>query len=229
MHIAFDIETTGLDFEADNITCAATRRVNDDGTVAARVWHSDFAAQMTTESLVALVDYLHDAWLAGCEVVTFNGAKFDFAMVAIKLATEPGAVARVRQLAANHRDIMLQFTAEHGYYASMDSFARGCGLAPKTWDGAAAAEAWQTGATADKQKVLDYCGEDVRCLSDLYLYIKNNGHAIRVTRRGHRQHVPFPAFKSAREALVVAAANPPDTSWMDSPPDLFEGTAWMDA
>ena len=164
-HVAFDLETTGIDLDNDDITCAATRAVDEHGTTI-RIWHSNMAATISVTTLVELIDYLDRCTQLGMVVVTFNGAKFDFAMLAKKVAAFPETVAKVKRLAADHHDIMLQFATEHGYFASLDSFAIGCGLEPKTWDGKAAAEAWASGDIRAKKKVLAYCGEDVRCLSD---------------------------------------------------------------
>lgn len=227
-HVAFDIETTGIDLAADAITCAATREVTESGTTLL-LWHSDFAPAMTTATLAELVDYLDAAYARGLAIVTFNGAKFDFAMVAAKLAGDPSRVQTVQRLARSHHDLMFQFTAHHGYYASMASFAAGCGLAPKTWDGAAAAEAWAHGDRAAKTKVLDYCGEDVRCLSELYLHVARHKRARRRTKRNTLQTVEFATLMTVDEATAHAAAHPPDTSWMSDPPDLFAGVQWLAA
>jgi uncharacterized protein YprB with RNaseH-like and TPR domain len=224
-HVAFDIETTGIDIDDDAITCAATREVTADA-VALKLWHSDFAPAMTAATLAELVDYLAAADARGLAIVTFNGAKFDFAMVARKL---PSHAPTLRRLARSHHDLMFQFTAHHGYYASMASFAAGCELAPKTWDGAAAAEAWAHGDLAAKRKVLDYCGEDVRCLSDLYAHVAVHKRARRRTKRNTLQTVEFATLMTVEEAAAHAAAHPPDTSWMSDPPDLFAGVKWLAA
>lgn len=225
-HVAFDIETTGVDLDACDITCCAARIV-ENGTVTTRAWHSGYADAMAPADLVAVVEALHAWWLRGLVVVTFNGAKFDLAMMARKLAAHPEAAAKLNALALDHCDIMLQFLADRGYYASMNSFAAGCNLAPKTWSGAEASQAWQGQPRESKDRVLAYCAEDVRCLSDLYRHIAEHGTATRVTKRGSTQVVQFPVHSTVRAAIQQIVRSPPDTSWMDAAPDPLEGLAWL--
>ena len=223
-HVSFDLETTGTDVFADRITCGATREVVGD-SITIKLWHSELADVMSDETATELAEYLIAAHERNLPVVSFNGAKFDFAILAQRLA--PCVLSRLKEVTKAHIDIMFHFACTHGYYASMDSFAKGCGLQPKTWNGKDAAEAWTNNNDGDRQKVVDYCAEDVRCLSDLYTYIKANGEANRITKAGNLRCIPFAPLFNVKDAAAYFRNHPPDVTWMSDPaPNVAEGLQW---
>ena len=224
-HVSFDLETTGIDVRTDNIVCGATRLVTDTGVVV-KLWHSDYADAMSTETATELANYLVDAHAGGIAVVSFNGAKFDFAILARYLDTD--TKAKLKEVARAHFDIMLDFACARGYYASMDSFAKGCDLSPKTWNGLEASAAWIANSPGDREKVVNYCAEDVRVLSELYGFIVRNGYAMRTTKAGRLTRADFVPLREVTEALSAYANDPPKCNWMTTPgPVLTEGLEWL--
>lgn len=224
-HVSFDLETTGIDVDSDSIVCGATRMVTDNG-LELKLWHSDYADVMSKETATELANYLIAAHETGTAVVSFNGAKFDFAILARHL--NPEDRARLQKVARGHFDIMLDFACARGYYASMDSFAKGCGLSPKTWNGLEASNAWIANQPGDRERVVSYCGEDVRVLSELYDFIVCNGYALRTTKAGREQRIEFLPLREVADALSAYAKDPPDCSWMTSPaPVMSAGLAWL--
>jgi len=218
--LAFDLETTGVD-ATSQVTCAATL-LRHEGHSELKLWHSDYADVMTADTANDLTRYMAEQTDRGVTLVTFNGTKFDFPMLA-KTGSMPG---QLRTLAMAHCDIMLQFAVQNGYFASMDSFAQGSGIAPKTWNGLEASQAWETGDRTARKRVVDYCGEDVRCLLDLAQLIAKDKQAARQTKRGSRQIVPFRKLMNVDECLDMLSTSPPDQSWMDTPPDLHKLFNW---
>lgn len=228
-YVAFDIETTGL-YEngvAPGITCAATRLV--DGTVdVSRSWHSDYASVMTADTANAYIEYLCALQADGVTVVSFNGGAFDL-KVLFDLTNNP----RVRELAARHCDVMYQFLVENGYFASLQSFCEGAGIAGKTGAGVDAIAMWAEG---DKDEVLSYCINDVRVLGDVYAHILENSGSKRQTKGGKTRFVHFTLENNALLSVAKAAkrvidGDVPCTKWMTKnggdAPDMLAGVKWI--
>lgn len=210
----FDIETTGLDDTA-KITCAATMTGKE--TIK---WHSDYSATMGREDVISLIDYL---WEQN-EIVTFNGASFDFKILYFNSGDE-----RVFELASSHIDICLCFGAEKGYFTSLNSFMLGCEIPGKNGSGGDAIMAWLKGTKDEKEAILDYCVNDVRCLRDLYArMVERPKRVFRQTKTGRRQRW-FPKLCSVALALQRYKLKPPDTSWMKTPPRIGSVLSWFDA
>lgn len=228
-YVAFDLETTGL-YEAGvrpDITCGATRLVDGPLDVS-RSWHSDYADVMTVATANEYIEYLCQLQETGVAVVSFNGANFDL-RVLFDLTGNP----KVRQLAAHHCDVMLQFFVEAGYRASLQSFCEGAGIDGKTGAGGDAVKMWADGKY---QQVLDYCINDVRALGDVYAHIRANGGSKRRTKAGKIRFCHFTledkALLSVAKATKRVLENDvPCTKWMTKnggdAPDMLEGVRWI--
>lgn len=207
----FDIETDGL-HDGARITCAATS--NDNGVIA---WHSKYSDYMTIADLNELVNFL-------CEqdiVVTYNGANFDFRVLYF-CTLDP----RVISLAKHHIDICHCFAANKGYYTSLDSFMRGCGIPGKSGSGGDAIKLWLEGNKTQKQGILDYCKNDVRCLKDLYIKMINpRAKIFRESKRGKKQRWR-PKLQTVLNATQDYLLRPPDVSWMTNPPKIDSALDW---
>ena len=227
-YLAFDLETTGIE-ATDKIICGVTRTV-ERGTTTIKHYNSDLEDVLSDDLAARMVVDIYDAYNKGIAIVTFNGAKFDFFMLAQAVRTHINAhdlINKIKEITINHYDIMYQFACSHGYFASMNSFAMGSKLAQKTWNGAEASASWVAGER--RREVLLYCAEDVRVLGNLFEFISFNKYATRVTKAQKPQHVPFQELKTVQEASAEFCANPPDCSWMASPPpDILEGIKWLE-
>ncbi|WP_341246870.1 ribonuclease H-like domain-containing protein [Nereida ignava] len=232
MFAAFDIETSGL-FDGDvppDVTCCAVR-IEASATPHIRLFHSNWAAAMTTDDLADLVEYLYALHLAGVTIVTFNGAGFDFKVLWAHLCGVPSLCTMLRELVQGHADLMFEFASRHGYYTSMQSLSLGTGLPGKTGDGGDAIGMWcGAAATATtRAAVLAYCANDVRCLAELYRHICANGTATRITKAGNHRVCEF---SSPPDTVDAAAArwrrSEVDLSWMTDPPQILEAVAWAD-
>ena len=217
----FDCETNGVGPDAA-ITCASV--ADNDGNVTS--YHSGYAEYMSPAIGIRLLEDL----LTFDRVVTFNGAAFDF-----KKLFELTQDERVKTLAKESVDLMLQFTSQSGFYSSMDSFAKGTfggdKSMAKTNTGGWAATAWFQG---EGEKVLAYCESDVKVLKNLYSSGLMRGQLIRVTKQGKSRPWVISTepgdnmFKSATNCLADWVSNPPNTSWMTDPPNLSESLKWWE-
>lgn len=214
----FDTETTGVDDDA-SITCA----VVTDGAGDTLAYFSGYGEVMTPAKGAQLVDAL----AAAGRVVTWNGAAFDFKKLYALTGDD-----RCKALALGHDDAMLDFTATHGYFSSMDSVATGT-LGPskgKTNTGEWATTAWFNGSAP---AVLEYCAQDTLVLKRIYDHAAKWGSLSRVTKAGKtrvwdvRASPADPVFRSVADSLAAHRADPPDCGWMTTPPpDLDELVAW---
>jgi hypothetical protein len=99
--VFWDLETTGLDDD-----CAATVGVVGDNDGNVQVFHSGYGCEMTVATAVEMLEALE----AADTVVTFNGASFDFRV----LARVTGDASRVAAVAWKSTDMLFQFAASKG-------------------------------------------------------------------------------------------------------------------
>lgn len=218
----FDLETTGLGPDA-KITVGVVKLVDPDGSSTHEVFHSGYGTVLGAVDADRLLDVL-----LGCTggVYSFNGAGFDFRVLSD--AVTEARRADVRRLAGAHMDVMLDFSASHGYYAALSSF-----LGPavsKSNTGEWAATAWFQGCG---EEVEAYCKTDVDVLAGLVLSGRTDGYLERKTRAGRTQRWVLdgacdgkPRFRSASAALDAWATSPPKVDWMSNPPDIGSTLSW---
>ena len=118
----------------------------------------NYESSATQQDLISLLDYLCSQDI----VVTFNGAHFDF-----KVLYYCTLDTRAIVLAQKHLDICFCFAVDKGYFTSLNSFMLGSGTG-KNGSGFDAIQAWLQGDKTQKDDILEYCENDVRCLKDLY-------------------------------------------------------------
>ena len=202
----FDTETTGI--EGERITCAAAC----DGEGAVQTWHSGGGTAMTAETRREVAAAL----LAADRVVSYNGAAFD-----LRLLWELTGNDDLRELAAEHTDIMYDFVASHRYYTSIDSLATATLCEGKSNNGAWAAYAWFNGG---HDEVLQYCARDVEVLRLLWNTASSDGVLRRRTKTGSTGHwVVDDGFRSVQTARDNVAPQP---KWMRTPPRPMPNLDW---
>jgi len=156
------------------------------------------------------------------EVCSFNGTKFDFHMLAA--ATDDVFVKRqCATLALEHTDIMLQFAAAKGYYASLESFARATLGHGKIGTGAAVVDDWALGKY---DEIREYCADDAKLTSELHEYGSAYGRLKRVTKSGKTQIWALSRAKWLPAWLAIDSTSQVDVSWMDNPPDIAAAADW---
>ena len=224
--IVFDLETEvtpgSLDLERHipAITVAATL---PDGDKSLLWYEQDAEGQATGEVLSrerarALVRYLADAAQAGQTIVTWNGAGFDFRV----LAQASGLTDQCVELAWEHLDMMFWFHCRNGYSIGLDRAAQAVGSGKtQGMDGAEAARLWGAG---EYERVLEYVAQDVRALGAIYQGAQRSRALRWINTRGRTSRASGPLL-TVREAFRMPL---PDTSWMRRAPwprEKFVG--WM--
>jgi hypothetical protein len=229
--LAFDIETAKLlpdgvdDLFAHRplgICCAAAHAL-DSGEPTS--WFGRDSAgrpapRLSRDEARALVSDLARLVADGYTLVTWNGAAFDFPI----LAEESGATAECAALAAAHVDMMFQVVCSQGHRLSLQKAALGMALPGKTV-GVTGADAPRLWAAGEHEQVLAYCRQDVKLTADLAAACESAAVLRWLTQRGKPASMPLPrGWLSVSEAERLPE---PDTSWMSSPPRRGEMLAWM--
>ena len=230
-YLAFDIETANVqpphvdDWKAYHplgISCAATFL---SGTVEPLLWCGGTkrvrpARQMNRQELQGLVDYLEKQVECGYKIVTWNGLGFDFEV----LAEESGMLTKCRRLAIDHVDMMFHALCRLGYGISLDSAAKGMGLAGKHEDltGILAPQLWAEGR---RKEVLEYVAHDAKITLELAEICGTRGLLRWVTRSGRSRTLLLSnGWLPVRMAERLPTAG---TSWMWPHWSRARFTAWL--
>jgi len=215
-YVFFDLETANipgpldLDRRVPGITVGATLASDGDP----RLWYDQApggdpsGALLTPDGAGELVRYLAEAQASGQTVVTWNGAGFDFRV----LAQASGLVDECVELAWAHLDLMFWFHCRNGYSVGLDKAAQAVGSGKTEGiTGADAPRLWDAG---EYQVVLDYVAQDVRALATVHETAAQSGVLRWVTSRGRPSRTEGPVL-TVREAYKLP---PADTSWMTRAP-----------
>jgi hypothetical protein len=203
-----------------SITVAATLTDTGDVTLwcernsAGRVTGST----LSVDSAVALVRYLQANVRRGATVVTWNGAGFDFRV----LAHASGMWAEVIALAWEHVDMMFWLHCRKGFSVALRRAAQAAGT-DKT-EGVSGADAPRLWAHGAYNEVLQYVSQDVEVVGAVYHAAMQNQGLSWINSRG-RLSKANGRLCSVRLSYGMPV---PDTTWMRRPPwprDKFVG--WM--
>ncbi len=225
-YVVFDLETEvtpgplNLERHIPAITVAATLADGDEP----RLWYEQGTEGQATGEVLSqqgartLVGYLVDAAQAGQTIITWNGAGFDFRV----LAQASGLVSECVELAWGHLDLMFWFHCANGYSVGLDRAAQAVGSGKtRGMNGQEAARLWGAG---EYERVLDYAAQDVRALEAIYQGAQRSKVLRWINTRGRLSRAPGPLL-AVRDAYKLPL---PDTSWMRRAPwprEKFVG--WM--
>ncbi len=223
--LVFDLETglvpgaLDLDRFIPGITVAATYT----GSGELRHWFEPNAqgrpvgGVMSPATAQGLVQYLADRAGRGDVLVTWNGASFDWRV----LANASGLTQPCIDLAWQHIDLMFWFHCKKGFSISLSKAAEAVGTS-KT-EGLSGADAPQLWAEGRFDTVLDYVAQDVRVTAAVYqAALRNNGISWRTAAGRPSKAAGRPV--SVRQACQLPL---PDTSWMNQPWPRDRFVGWM--
>ncbi|HOG28642.1 MAG TPA: hypothetical protein PLN93_01565 [Vicinamibacterales bacterium] len=240
--VAFDMEIArpvpnGRDILAarPGIACAA---LASEGDARARVLFDPGASPdlfdpasraMTRAGAQLVLEVLAEAAARGSTIVTWNGAGFDFRL----LADETGRRDECARLARASVDMMFQVLCERGHPLALDAALRGAGLPPKLGqvrlrsgeaapiDGAAAPVFWQAGEYA---AVLEYCAADVMGTLALAVACQQSRRLAWLSRSGRPNEIALRrGWLTVEQCLALPL---PDTSWMTQPLSRDSVVGW---
>lgn len=233
---AFDLEISKLlpagEFDLKRhrplgISCAAVRL--DDGREL--VFQSTAGTTtMTIEGCQEVVAALHHLVQDGYTLVTWNGAGFDFDVLAEESSNYPVCI----ELAQQHVDMMLIVVALRGHFLGLDAAAKGMKVAGKLkqvrlrdgrmLDGLTGAMAPQLWSDGEREAVLAYLSEDVRVTLELAQAMLIQRRLVWRSKRGDLNQCAIPKLYTVAECLQLPR---PKTSDRFRPVDPRTVTAWM--
>ncbi|MBE0411903.1 MAG: hypothetical protein IBX69_19410 [Anaerolineales bacterium] len=230
---AFDLEIAklipadGWDLKSVSplgISCAALALSDQTSPLS---WYG--VPQLTQLECQKLVRDLERIVRDGYTIITWNGCKFDFQV----LAQESGMVRECARLARDHVDLMLMVTFEKGWLLSLQKALDGAGLKGKlkevklkagkviyNMDGAMAPQLWAQG---EVDAVLKYLFEDVKQLLELAAVVERKNRIRWTSSSGQLQSVKIKRLMTVQECLQIAE---PDVSWMRNPPRRSDFIEW---
>ncbi len=231
---AFDLETAKIlspdvsDLKAHaplGIACAGIALSDSDDV---DIWSG--SPQMSVGECCDLVGRLRQLTDDGYTLVTWNGASFDFFV----LAHESGMFEECGDLALGHIDLMVAVTFSKGYYLGLDTALAGAGLQTKLknvrlndgsilsdMSGSQAPALWKAG---EKDAVVAYLTGDVTQLLALASSVESSKMIRWNSRRGKPQFVRLEKGHTVRECFQIPE---PDTSWMSNPPRRSSFVDWI--
>ena len=163
--IYFDAETLRLSHEVEG----GWSNIKSFGLAVAVTWDAQHKfREWFEEDARVLVEELERF----SRIVTFNGERFDFEVLS--------AYAPVANLYTRSLDLLAVLHRALGHRVKLQSVARDNLCSVKGGSGLDAVRWWREG---QKDKVVEYCRQDVQLLIDLLAHARQNGHL----RVGDRQ------------------------------------------
>ena len=207
------------------ITCAALALSDNDDVI---YWSG--VPSLDKTECIKMVHDLQAIVNEGYKILTWNGAGFDFHV----LAQESGLFRECGELALNHIDMMLLVTFRKGWYLSLQKVLDGAGLKGKLkqvvlsdgailhdMDGAKAPRLWAAG---EYDAVLAYLEEDVEQPLELAEFILKEKRIVWTSNSGRTMTVRIEKLQTVRECFSIPE---PDISWMDAPPSRSQFISWI--
>lgn len=134
-----------------------------------RIWHEEDASKLIVEASKFF------------PIVSYNGEGFDFTVLS--------AYGDVKDLYRGSKDLCSIVKLAAGHRVHLDQIAKATLGSAKTADGIQAVEWWRSGDPELRQKVIDYCTEDVKITRDLYFFAKENGYLLFTNKYGKNRRV----------------------------------------
>jgi hypothetical protein len=240
--VAFDVEIAkpvpeGADIlvHRPGIACAALARESGDQTSilfdpsASPELFDGQTRTMTRDGALRILAALEEAEGRGDTLVTWNGAGFDFRL----LADETGRHADCVRLAMASVDMMFQVLCERGHPLSLDAALKGAGLPPKMdqvtlrsgdavrISGAEAPQYWQAG---EYGAVAAYCAADAERTAALAAACQRSRRLAWTSQKGRPNEIYLrTGWLTVEQCLALPL---PDTSWMTKPMRREDVLAW---
>lgn len=168
---------------------------------------------MNTSELKCFADDLYLLSQEGYKIVSWNGLQFDFFVLHLEKPDD-----MFKTFAMNHIDLMFYILCSKGWPVGLNVVAHGLRLPGKMTDGVSGADApkmWMEGSLEDREKVLEYVGQDAKTTLDIVEVASRIESLTWQSKSSRRwQSLPFSKVPTVAECLEIPL---PNTSWMDNP------------
>lgn len=165
---------------------------------------------MNKEELEQVYIYVSEFVQMGFKIVTWNGLKFDLAIMASEHPERKKDYAK--WALENHIDPMFYIVCHKGYGVKLDAVSKGLGL-PGKMEGITGADAprlWMEGDLEDRYNIMLYVGQDARATWELIKKAEETGILLWNSKKGIPMSLPYQSL-TVQECMTIPL---PDTSWM---------------
>lgn len=229
--VAFDIEIAAESLDEDRlgVTCAAAGWIEKVWVWSGPRIGDRYLDQMTPTNVDQFISFLWNCHKSGRKIVAWNGAGFDFKVLAQECVNGLGKI-RCKVMAANSYDPMFQFFCDKGYAVGLAAAAGGLGVEGKTegMSGEQAPILWK-GSLEDQETVRKYVAQDVRATAAVFDALEASGKLAWITKKGTPAKYPwkFGRLMTVKECYQTPV--PPSPSWLDEPWEREKFVGWLDA
>jgi hypothetical protein len=175
-------------------------------------WVSPYMGELSTHKFLDILVELKDG---GHSITTWNGAGFDFRLLAELL---PERKQEIITLCKQSYDIMFQMFCMRGFMVGLGAVCAGMGLGKKKMHGGSAL-VWPTNAV----QIIEYVKDDAAKTGNVLYWVLDRRGVQWVTKKGTYSFQPLPKLLTVEECLSLPL---PDTSWMDNPRTREGVIAW---
>ena len=237
------------------ITCAAlaisdTDEVWWEAGARDKLFQYRYLPSMTQDIAKDMARHLEQVTRHGHLLVTWNGAGFDFPVLA-RECNDPAYTRMLAEIALNHCDLGFAMMCSHGYMVGLDTAAKALGLPGKTegMSGGLAPILWnpverelsdkerlaihklgvEPGSDEARQLCITYVRQDAATTRQVYEALLKERTLVWRTRTGRLTRQPWSPFvvdghiATCREAMTLAL---PDTSWMTHARSRLDYIGW---
>jgi hypothetical protein len=163
--IAFDMEMRG-----DDILVISAARQNAAGHTAF-VWfpgdmYTSRGSVLDKDILRSFVNWLVKRFDEGCTIVTWNGLKSDFALLAKHV---PEMYRKLAQISNRHVDMAFTMLCHKGFMVGLQRVAESMLAMKKVGESAAVPEKWAMGSAKDRESILHHVKQDAKMTLMVFL------------------------------------------------------------
>ena len=230
--IAFDLEIADIPepgaqiSPVDRLGISVAAGVTNEGKVI--IWHGADNGQPTPRMTAAEARQMMTDLAAYDQIVTWNGAAFDFHVLGIE--AEDLDAARVLARGQKHVDLMMLFSAIRRHRLGLKAAAAGCQSHKGGGGITSGVDAPGRWANGEFENAIEYVTQDSQATMDVYQHLATHGGFDWVSARGSRMIFRLPPSLMnphtwTVENLLSKAWSTPER-WITNPVEKADFTAW---
>ena len=180
---------------------------------------------MHHDEISACFTHMRELTYEDYKIVSWNGLQFDFLVMALD---DPGNDVAYAKFAMDHIDPMFEIFCRKGWPVGLNAVAKGMRLPGKT-EGVSGADApamWMEGTLEDRQKVLEYVGQDAKTTLDIVEVGTRIEKLNWQSKSGKWQSIPYKTPLTTSGCLKLPQV---DTSWMTDPMTRMSFYDWTES
>ena len=230
--IAFDLEIAAIPEPGaqispnDRLGISVAAGVTNDGKVV--IWHGAEAGQPTPRMTAAEVYQMMTDLAAYDQIVTWNGALFDFHVLGVE--AEDLDAARLLARGPKHVDLMMLFSAIRRHRLGLKAAAAACRSHKGGGGITSGADAPALWASGEFENAMLYVEQDSRATLDVYEYLRTQHGFDWTSARGYPMKFRLPLSLTNPPNWTVenllSTKWMPAEHWITTPVEKADFTTW---